>query len=427
MGVGVYRRPLGGRAKAGLVAGFAVVGLVASGCGSSGSSAPSSSGSAVVAGSSGAQGAGCSNIPSGPIKIGDILPLSGSTVNESFELAYLQTSVSYFNAHDGVCGHKFEVVSMNDKGDPATALSEARQLVSEGVTIMADDSIGAAQDQIQPYLMQQHVLLAAGHPSFALNNPTKNPTDFDYQPLTAQDAAAMVNWAKAHHDDDIAILTDGLTLSQEVVNASIKDIRAAGLSLVKTITYSPTAVDMTAQLTQAKQAGAKTLLLAGYSGINYIAGGVKQLGWNPVLLGWHTLAYYGLTDKTTPPGTVDGCNVHFDKGKPQSELLTPAVQALLKSYVKSQKGVVSANTPGVLTYYSGLLMAKHAVMGADSLDGLKMADVLNHTTNLPTIVPGLDLSFSPTNHAGFPDSYYAMCPLAPGPYDILTAPAGSSP
>jgi ABC-type branched-subunit amino acid transport system substrate-binding protein len=413
MGVGSYQSRSGARTKVALMAGFAAVALVASACSSSGSSAGASAVSA--------QGKSCSNIPSGPIKIGDILPLSGSTVDESFELAYLQTSVSYFNAHDSVCGHKFEIVSMNDKGDPATALSEAHQLVSEGVTIMADDSIGAEQDLIQPYLMQQHVLLVAGHPSFALNNPVKNPTDFDYQPSTAQDAAAMVNWAKAHGDNDIAILTDGLSLSQEVVDYSVKDIQAAGLHLVKTISYSSTAVDMTTQLTEAKQAGAKTLLLAGYTGINYLASGVKQLGWAPVLLGWHTLAYYGLTDKTTPPGTVDGCNVHFTKGQPQSELLTPAVVALLKAYIKSQNGVVSANTPGVLTYYSALLMAQHAVEGANSLDGLKMAAVLNHTTNLPTIVPGLSLSFSPTNHAGFPNSYYAMCPLVPGPYDILTA------
>jgi len=418
VGVESYRVRSGARTKTGLMAGFAVVALIASACSSSGSSPGAGS---TQAGAVSAAGKSCSNIPSGPIKIGDILPLSGSTVNESSELAYLQTSVSYFNAHDSVCGHKFEIVSENDKGDPATALSEAHELVSEGVTIMADDSIGAAQDLIQPYLMQQHMLLVAGHPSFALNNPKQNPTDFDYQPSTAQDAAAMVNWAKAHGENNIAILTDGLTLSQEVVNYSTKDIQAAGLHLVKTITYSPTAVDMTAQLTQAKQAGAQTLLLAGYSGINFLAAGVAQLGWSPVLLGWHTLAYYGLTDKTTPPGTVDGCNVHFDKGQPQSGLLTPAVVALLKDYTAREKGVVSAGTPGVLTYYSALLMAQHAIEGANSLDGLKMAAVLNHTTNLPTIVPGLSLSFSPTNHAGFPNSYYAMCPLVPGPYDILTA------
>jgi ABC-type branched-subunit amino acid transport system substrate-binding protein len=418
MGVGSYQSSSTARARAALMAGFAVVALGASACSSSSSSSGAGS---TQAGATSAQGTSCSNVPSGPIKIGDILPLSGSTVNESFELAYLQTSVSYFNAHDSVCGRKFQIVSMNDKGDPALALSEAHDLVSAGVTIMADDSIGAAQDLIQPYLMQQHVLLVAGHPSFALNNPVKNPTDFDYQPSTAQDAAAMVNWAKAHGDNDIAILTDGLSLSQEVVDYSVQDIRAAGLHLVKTITYSPTAVDMTTQLTQAKQAGAKTLLLAGYAGINYLAAGVKQLGWDPVLLGWHTLAYYGLTDKTTPPGTVDGCNVHFNPGQTQSDLLTPAVVALLQAYTKREGGVVSAGTPGVLTYYSGLLMAQHAVEGANSLDGLKMAAVLNHTANLPTVVPGLSLSFSPTNHAGFPTSYYAMCPLVPGPYDILTA------
>jgi ABC-type branched-subunit amino acid transport system substrate-binding protein len=336
------------------------------------------------------------------------------------ELAYVESSVSYFNAHDSVCGHKFEIRSFDDKGDPALALSQAKQLVSEGVTIMTDDSVGGAQDAIQPYLMQQHMLIPSGHTSFLLNNPAKNPTDFLYLPSTAQDAKMMVDWAKSHNMDNIGILTDGRSLSNELAGYTATNIQKAGLTLVKTVTYSPTSIDLTPQLTEVKQAGAKVLIIAGYTGILRLVSGLNQMGWAPPLLAWSQLRFYGLLADKLPAGSVEGCWPRFGQGEAQSKLLTPAVMALLQDYADRQHGITPA-TPGVLMYYTALLMAKHAIEKANSIDGLKMAEVLNKTTNLPTLIPGYTVSFSPTNHAGFPDSYLAMCPLVPGPYAILTA------
>ena len=103
------------------------VGLAA--CGSSGSSTSA----AGTGGGTAAAGGQCSNIPAGPIKISNIVPLSGPTatsgVPEQLESAVV---VNYFNAHDSVCGHKFAVANYNDKGDPATSLGIARQLVGQG-------------------------------------------------------------------------------------------------------------------------------------------------------------------------------------------------------------------------------------------------------------------------------------------------------
>jgi ABC-type branched-subunit amino acid transport system substrate-binding protein len=268
--------------------------------------------------------------------------------------------------------------------------------------------------------MQQHMLIPSGHTSWLLNNPAKSPTDFVYLPSTAQDAKMMVDWAKAHNEDNIAIMTDGKSLSNELVGYTRDNIQKAGLTLVKTVTYSSTAIDLTPQLTEAKQAGAKVLILAGYTGILRLVGGLNQMGWAPPLLAWSQLRFYGLLADKLPGGSVEGCWPAFHQGEPQSKLLTPAVTALLQDYADRQKGVTPA-TPGVVMYYSALLMAKHAIEKANSIDGQKMAAVLNNTTNLPTLIPGLTLSFSPTKHTGFPDSALAMCPLVPGPYAILTA------
>ena len=92
------------------IAAGAVLAIGLAACGSS-SASSSTATSANAAGGSGA----CSNIPAGPIKLADIVPLSGPTAT-SGELTAVESAimVNYFNAHDSVCGHKFSLTNYND-------------------------------------------------------------------------------------------------------------------------------------------------------------------------------------------------------------------------------------------------------------------------------------------------------------------------
>ncbi len=161
------------------------------------------------------------------------------------------------------CGHQFALSNYNDKGDPATSLSIARQLVSQGNVIIVNDSFSSAQNQIQPYLMLQKTLVVNGDGAYALFNAHQNPTAYSTLPSNAQYAQLMVNWAKSHGDNDIGILSDGTSFSAELATDAEADVKAAGLTFIKTITYSPTAIDMATPLTQAKDAGIKTLFPIG--------------------------------------------------------------------------------------------------------------------------------------------------------------------
>src|SRR6266536_2034615 len=239
-----------------------VLALGLAACSSSGSSS-SSSGGTTSGGGSGL----CSNIPAGPIKIANIEPLSGPTASAGTLTEFESTiEVNYFNAHDSVCGHQFALSNYNDKGDPATSLGIARQLVSQGNVIIVNDSFSSAQNQIQPYLMQQHTLVINGDGAFALFNAKQNPTAFSTLPSNAQYAQLMVNWAKSHGDNDIGILSDGTSFSTELAADAQADAKAAGLRFIKTITYSPTAIDLTTPLTQARDAGIQTLFPTGLTG-----------------------------------------------------------------------------------------------------------------------------------------------------------------
>jgi ABC-type branched-subunit amino acid transport system substrate-binding protein len=395
-----------------------VLALGLAACSSSSSSSSSSSGGTAA----GAGSSLCSNIPAGPIKIANIEPLSGPTAT-SGTLTQVESTieVNYFNAHDSVCGHQFALSNYNDKGDPATSLSIARQLVAQGNVIIVNDSFSSAQNQIQPYLMQQKSLVVNGDGAFALFNAQQNPTAFSTGPSNAQYAQLMVNWAKSHNDNDIGILSDGTSFSVELAADAAADVKAAGLTFIKTITYSPTAIDLTTPLTQAKQAGIQTLFTTGFTGITAMVAGIKQIGWSPKVVGWGGLNDYGVTAAQLPPGAVDGCDISYASAQDTSSLLTTENTALLNAS-KAKIGL-NPQTPGVLTGYFNLLAIKWAVEKANSLDGTKLAAALSAASSIPTNVAGLNLNWTttPSVHNGFPASSLKECDLKQGPYDILYA------
>jgi branched-chain amino acid transport system substrate-binding protein len=392
-------------------------------CSSSSSSSSSSTSGGAAAAAGGGSGSGsCSNIPSGPIKVANIVPLSGPT-SQSGLLAEIESEieVNYFNAHDSVCGHKFALSNYNDKGDPATSLGIARQLVSQGNVIIMEDSLSSAQNQIQPYLMEQHVLVVNGDGAKALFSAEQNPTAFSTGPSNEQYAQLMVNWAKSHGDNNIGILSDGTSFSVELAADAEAAAKAAGLTFIKTITYSPTAIDLTTPLTQAKQAGIQTLFPTGFTGVPAMVSGLKQIGWAPKIVGWGGLNDFGITASQVPAGTVDGCDISYTQGQPTSTLLTPQNKELLNE--AAAKIGVNPATSGIVVGYFYLLAIKHAIETANSLDAMKMAAALSATSNLATNVPGLALNFTatPTLHNGFPSSALKECELKQGPYDILYA------
>jgi branched-chain amino acid transport system substrate-binding protein len=384
------------------------------------SSSSSSTSSAGTSNNVAAGGSQCSNIPAGPIKLANIVPLSGPTA-QGGQLTEVESDleVAYFNAHDSVCGHKFTLTNYNDKGDPATSLGIARQIVGQGNTVILEDSLSSAQNQDQPYLMQQHVLVVNGDGAMALFNAQQNPTAYSTLPSNAQYAQLMVNWAKSHGDNNIGILSDGTSFSVELAADAQADVKAAGLTFVKTVTYSPTAIDLTTPLTQAKQAGIQTLFPTGFTGLPAMISGLKQIGWAPKIVGWGGLNDFGITAAQVPAGTVDGCVLSYAPGQPTSALLTPLNTALLEAS-KAKIGL-NPQTSGILTGYMYLLTVKHAIETANSLDGMKLAAALSATSSLPTEVPGLALDWTttPSVHNGFPSSGLKECDLKQGPYDIL--------
>jgi branched-chain amino acid transport system substrate-binding protein len=87
----------------------------------------------VAACGSNAASGGSGGISSGPIKIGVIVPLSGTlaTIGQA-ELDGVKVAVQVQNAKGGIDGHKIDLLSGDDQGTPATAVSVMQSLAGQG-------------------------------------------------------------------------------------------------------------------------------------------------------------------------------------------------------------------------------------------------------------------------------------------------------
>jgi branched-chain amino acid transport system substrate-binding protein len=94
--------------------------------------------------------------PGSPISVAFELPLTGAfAANGLNQKNGFELGLDTFGRE--VDGHPIEVRYIDTKGDPATALSSARQIVQEGVTVFEGPLVSSESAAVTPYLAQQNV------------------------------------------------------------------------------------------------------------------------------------------------------------------------------------------------------------------------------------------------------------------------------
>jgi ABC-type branched-subunit amino acid transport system substrate-binding protein len=359
----------------------------------------------------------CSNVPAGPIKIGDIIPETGAIGVGNREAIGMGIVDDYVNAHGGICGHPIAYSLYDDKSDPALSLSLARQLVSGGYTILINDGLNTTEFADGPYVMKSGVLVINPSGNYAYYGMPAHPTGYSIAASNAAYAQLMVNWAKANHDNNIGILSDGTDFANEMAGDAIADAKAAGLKYIKTVTYSPTAIDLTTEEAELRQAGVKTVFPTGYTGLPAMVSGLKQIAWAPKIVGWGGLIDFEISASQVPPGTVDGCQFSYRRDQPLGKQLTPLQTTLIKAY--AAKGGLNSGTWAVVQDMAQVQAITYAVEKANSLNGVKLANALHQVSALPTADGVESWTLTPNIHNGFPPSRLHECLLSPlGPYDI---------
>lgn len=180
----------------------------------------------------------------------------GAQFREGFEvgLAYATNGTGAIN------GHKIDVAWNDDAGDPTKAVSQAKDLIGQGVKILAGPVSSAVALQVAPLAAQNKVILVSG-PAAAdavtgINRYTFRSGRQTYQDiLTAKSFTGDVNGKK------VAVFAQDYAFGQANV-AAVRDVLGKAGAQVSQILVPLSANDFTPFSLQAKQAKPDLLVVA---------------------------------------------------------------------------------------------------------------------------------------------------------------------
>jgi branched-chain amino acid transport system substrate-binding protein len=242
----------------------------------SSSPAPAASSPAASSSASGSAGAQASG---SPLTIGVECSCSGP-FGASVTAAWQATQAwsKWVNASGGVGGHPVVLKEMDDAGSPATALSNAQDLVGAKVPLIFDLSIlDSAWEKVAD---AAKIPVVGGNisgapyytdPNFYASGQTNDNSIYSSF-VTAQTAGAK----------NIGILNcaEGCTVFQGLEETTAKAMK---LPIAYVASFAATAPNYTAQCLAAKQAGVQALFLAGsISVIARVASDCSSQGYDPV-------------------------------------------------------------------------------------------------------------------------------------------------
>jgi ABC-type branched-subunit amino acid transport system substrate-binding protein len=260
---------------AGATALFVAAGLAA--CGSTSSSTSS--------GGTSASSIGSSSSSKGPINVLDITATSGATaIFGQQETLGMQAAAAYYNAHGGILGRKVNIVVKNDNSDPTTATQIAtHELASNAskysmVWVGEEGTVSAA---LIPIVKRYNLFATSVNDgNSACLKASACPTLFTQAgPIAAGETADTAALKQAGYTN-IGVIAEQGTYDQSELQYMLPDLKAAGIKYTE-VTFPPTAVSLTPEMSQLKSSGAQAVfaMTLGPAG-GYVLSGRAALGWN---------------------------------------------------------------------------------------------------------------------------------------------------
>jgi len=382
----------------------AVVGLAA--CSSSKSS---SGGSSSAGASSGGSASNLPAIPSGNINVGLLAPMSGALAPIGLNLAAeYKAVVQLVNTAGGIAGHQLTLTSMNDQGDPAVAVTAARQLVNDKVAAVFYAGLSETLDQSAAVFDAAHVPMIQSESQDKYTDPTNFPYFFPTSPSDQATLAILAQIGKTLGKTKVAILQD----SSPVAVNWVKDFNASagtnGITVAGDYTYPLTAVDVSTQVRQAKATGADTVVLLAEAGLNHVYDAMRQIGWSPTIL-THAVAYaVGYTSlQALGQNTYTFCYATLP-----STTATFSGTALEVMQAITAVSPAQPNSGGDIISYDSVQMLKAAIEANKSLDGAGIKAYLEKFNAKSFTSPDITYTYSPTAHQGISASSVKTCRMS---------------
>jgi branched-chain amino acid transport system substrate-binding protein len=399
-------RGVTGRRPIGLLIGLTVVALVGVGCSSSSkakaSTATTSSGATTATTASSAQS--FPPIPAGPIKMGGLYPLSGplAPYGQS-ELTAEKGLIDNLNANGGIAGHQIDFISANTQGSPSVAASQAEQLVSQHVAAILSVGTETEAPADVPVFMKAKIPVVFYNPGDTWGDGTKWPYYFVTMWSTDASAKGLVAYAKTRGAKAVGLASDNTGFGQEFSADITKEAAAASLPIAKTVSYDPTAVDLSTQMAQLKSAGADSLIIGGGGGFTQAFTALQSSGWSPSIYSfasiWHLPKLGGLQGTPLAANAFSNCDGYCLASGSQP---LPAVDALTK-IVFAKVGQLADAGVQVIGGNDSLLILKYAIEKTNSVDGNALKQTIESIKGMSFTVPTYSYTYTSTNHQGITD------------------------
>lgn len=293
----------------------------------------------------------------------------GAQFREGFQVGLAYAT----NGTGAIAGHKIDVAWNDDAGDPAKAVSAAKDLIGQGLHVLAGPTSSAVGLQVAPLAAQNRVLLISG-PAAADAITGVNRYTFRSGRQTYQDILTARSFIGSESGKKVVVFAQNYAFGEANV-AAVRNVLGRSGAEVSHILVPLNATDFTPFALQAKQAKPDLLFVAW-------AGATAPAMWQALdqqgVFGGISVVT-GLDQRSTyatfgPVGSKIGFLSHYVYQAPHNRANDYLVQAL-----KSQGKVPDLFDPDG---FVAAQMIVHAVQIADGDDVEKMIHALENWTFL---------------------------------------------
>jgi len=194
-----------------------------------------------------------------PIKVGQVLPMTGANIALPEVGRSMTASVAALNSAGGINGHPLELLQCDSMGDPSTEVQCAQTLVRDHVVATLADNTFASEDQVQK------IFDTAGIPRIGIYKGAvseyQSPVDFDFTGGGIFILVAMMDNLVHKGDKRLTVVLPDAP--QDAQSHLLLDplARSLGAVVVNYVLVSSASGDYSQYVAQAQQHGAQGVVL----------------------------------------------------------------------------------------------------------------------------------------------------------------------
>lgn len=350
---------------------------------------------------------GC-NKKSDEIKIGVYGPFTGGSAPMGVSMRNGVTiAIEEINAAGGVMGKKIVMIDRDDEAKNERGGQIMQELLDKEkvIAVLGPANTGVANASTQ-YTQQkkipQIINLAAGakvNEFFATN-----PENYIFRLAAGDDVQSkvIVNQALKRGAKKPALLCDDTNYGQNGREKMEAALAAAGVKPVYVGKFKIKDTDMTAQLQEAKAAGADVILAYGIGPeLAAVSNSMDRVSWKVPMIGSWTLS---MSNYTTNAGK-NGNGTMMPQTFIESIATSPKQQEFIKKYTEKFKESPITSAVSAAQGYDSVYLLKLAIEQAQSTEGPKIREALE---NLNATYEGLTGTYtkpySSTDHEAIKES-----------------------